>query len=181
MADSTDGAGSGRTAEVADPAFVEGLDSLDLDELRRRRDVALAEREYRSYLRRLVQTRLDVLRGERDRRSAGDPSQAAVDRVKDALVDSPRGASRGEALRVVLSGDDLARAEREAEELTGTSMTGSLEDLSDDALATEIAAAEEAEQRISADRTAVLRVNDRLSEELTRRYRQDPSLIQTEF
>ena len=48
---------SARITRVLDPAFVEGLTDQPIDELRHRRDEALAEREYQSYLRRLVQVR----------------------------------------------------------------------------------------------------------------------------
>src|SRR5204863_3814746 len=47
--------GSPRTTRVLDPSFVEHLDESSLAEVRRRRDEALAEREFQSYLRRLVQ------------------------------------------------------------------------------------------------------------------------------
>ena len=63
--------GSPRTTRVLDPSFVEHLDESSLAEVRRRRDEALAEREFQSYLRRLIQVRQDILRSERERRTTG--------------------------------------------------------------------------------------------------------------
>ena len=60
--------GHRRIDRILDPAYAENLASLDLAEVKRRRDECLAEREYQSLLRRLVQGRLDIVRAERNRR-----------------------------------------------------------------------------------------------------------------
>jgi len=44
-----------------------------------------------------------------------------------------------------------------------------------------IAALREEEERVSHERTVVLRVHDQLQDELKRRYREDPSLITAGF
>ena len=51
-----------RIDKVRDPSYVEGLAELDLNELRARRDDCLAEREYLSLLRRLLQGRAEILK-----------------------------------------------------------------------------------------------------------------------
>ena len=76
---------SARTSRVLDPAFVERLEEQPLDELRRRRDEALAEREYESYLRRLVQVRHDILRVEQARRAAGEEPVPVMERLASVL------------------------------------------------------------------------------------------------
>src|SRR4029453_9650223 len=60
-----------RQVMVLDPAFVQDLGALSLSEVRERRDQALAQREYLSYLRRLLQVRLDLLTAQSERRGAG--------------------------------------------------------------------------------------------------------------
>ena len=63
--------GQRRIDRVLDPGFIAEAGSLDLAELRARRDDAEAEEADISYLRRLLQGRLDILRAELVRRSQG--------------------------------------------------------------------------------------------------------------
>ena len=58
--------GQRRIDRVLDPGFTEGVDRLGLPELRARREEADV-----SYLRRLLEGRLDILQAELERRSAG--------------------------------------------------------------------------------------------------------------
>jgi len=60
--------GNRRIDHIRRPEFLEGVQDLPLDELRRRRDDCLAEREYLSFLRRLLQGRAEILRAEVERR-----------------------------------------------------------------------------------------------------------------
>jgi hypothetical protein len=60
-----------RIDRVRDPAFVEGLGDLSLDDLRERRDECMAEREYLSLLRRLLQGRAEILQAELEGRGEG--------------------------------------------------------------------------------------------------------------
>jgi hypothetical protein len=61
-----------RLERVLDPSFTAGLETLPTDELRRRRAEAEAEEEAISYVRRVLQGRLDILRAElRHREQAG--------------------------------------------------------------------------------------------------------------
>jgi hypothetical protein len=176
--------GTERTTDVLDPAFVEGVAGAPFEEVRRRRDLAVVERDFQSYLRRLLQTRHDLLEGERRRRSSGEEPRSAVDRVKEALSDAPgtapRTASRGEALRVRLSDDDLERAQAIASGLAPSSVLATPESMAEPDLADAVESLDRAERAVSANRGAVFRVHDRLQEELKRRYTEDPSLIPTD-
>ncbi len=167
---------SARSAEVLDPAFVEGIPELPLDELRRRRDEALAEREFVSYLRRLLQVREDVLKTERARREQGGVQESLMDRLTRVLAAGPRARGRGEALRIVLSPEDLAEAERRADEVVG-GWSPRPESLDDEQLEHALAGLEREERAVSEVRTAIFRVHDQLQEELKRRYQENPSQI----
>ena len=175
MPDTTDKPPTSRHEEVHDPAFVEGLEELPLGEVRRRRDLALAEREYQSYLRRLIQVRQDMLEAERGRRASGGEEKPMVERITEVLSEGPQGRGRGEALRLELSEQDIADAERDADEILGDAAMADPQALDDDRLQEALLAISEHERAVSADRAAVLRVHDRLQEELKRRYREDPS------
>ena len=167
-----------RTRAVLDPAFVEGLGELSVEELRGRRDEALAEREFQSFLRRLLQGRVDLLRAERERRDSGAAQAPLVERLTAALTEGSRpSSSRGEAVRDVLSESDVEEATRRADEFVPSAAVGDPDTLSDDELEAVLVKVVEVEGDVSAARTAVLRVHDRLQGELTRRYREDHSSI----
>ncbi len=180
MAEANTGKGS-RTERVLAPEFVQELESLTVEEVHVRRDEAFAEREFQSYLRRLVQVRQDILGAERDRRASGESRAPLVERLTSVLSEGPpRGPGRGEALSLAPSAEDMAEAERIADAATGGPLVSELDTLDDAALDQALEALAEKERSISVDRVAVLRVHDRLQEELKRRYREDPSVIPTE-
>ncbi len=168
---------SARSAEVLDPAFVEGIHELPLEELRRRRDEALAEREFLSYLRRLLQVREDVLKAEQARRQQGAVPESMMDRLTRVLADGPRTRGRGEALRIALSEEDIAEAERRVDEVLGDGWLPRPETLGDDQLEHSLSALDREERAVSEVRTAIFRVHDQLQEELKRRYQENPSQI----
>ena len=166
-----------RIDHIRSPGFAEALGDLSLDELRQRRDDCLAEREYLSLLRRLVQGRAEILKAEVERRGAGDDQVPLVDRLAEILSGEPHGPARGEAVRISLPEEEMLLARRRVERLvadTGLSDPGSLDDerLSG---AVEVLASEERE--VSIARSDVLGVLDALQDELKRRYKDDPSLV----
>ncbi len=67
-------------------------------------------------------------------------------------------------------------ARRRVEKLLADPSISDPRALSDQELTDAVARLESEEKLVSADRTAVIRVHDRLQSELRRRYRQDPSL-----
>jgi hypothetical protein len=75
----------------------------------------------------------------------------------------------------------MAEAERIADAATGGPLVSELDSLDDAALEHALDALADEERSISVDRVAVLRVHDRLQEELKRRYREDPSVIPKEI
>jgi anti-sigma-K factor RsiG len=168
-----------RTDTVLDPSFSEGIEDLPIEELRRRRDEAVAERDYQSYLRRLIQARQDFLKAERQRRDEGAAPRSMEASVKAVLSSGPQGGSRGEALKLQLPEQDMEEAERRLGEAFGETILDQPGSMTDQQLELELAYANEAELRVSADRGAVFRVHDRLQEELKRRYVQDPSQATT--
>ena len=182
MDETSDLARSPRTDEVLDPSFLQGIDDVSIDELRRRRDLATRERDFQSYLRRLVQTPYDLLLAERTRRAEGGATTPVVERLKAALVsESPRGSSRGEAFRITLSAEDLEAARARADALVSASSITAPEALSDAELDAAIDRLEHAERVVSQSRHAVFEVHDRLQDELKRRYLRDPALIPTQL
>ena len=170
--------GKRRIDRVLAPGFTRDLADLPIDELKGRRDDALAEREYLSLLRRLVHGRLDIIRLETKRRAGGDEG-SLVDHLTEALVEHERGSSRGEALRVAVPEPDMSAARRRVERLVGDTKISDPSALSDEDLARAERRLADEERMVSKARQAVMDVHDRLQDELKRRYKDDPSLITT--
>ena len=170
--------GNRRIDRIRETAYVEGLDELDLDELRQRRDECLAEREYLSLLRRLVQGRAEILRAELDARGSGEERGPLIDRLAQILSgDERQSPARGEAVKVGVPEEELLLARRRVERLVtdaGISDPSALDD-ANLASAVELLATEERE--VSTARFDVIRVLDTLQDELKRRYREDPTLV----
>jgi hypothetical protein len=72
--------------QLTAPDFVEGIQSLSLDEIRTRRGLCQDAEEGLSLRRRLVQGRLDIIQAELYRR-AGGTSEADVSQLVDSLPD----------------------------------------------------------------------------------------------
>ncbi len=164
-----------RIDRIRDPAFLEGIVDLPLDDVRARRDECMAEREYLSLLRRLVQGRAEILRAELAGRDH-DEQRPLVDRLSEILASDQPLTSRGEAMRITVPEDEMLLARRRIERLVADAGISDPGELDEDRLreAVDVLAAEERE--VSAQRSDVLRVLDALQDELKRRYKEDPSL-----
>lgn len=152
------------------PGFAENLADLEDDEVRRRRDLTRAEREYLSLLRRLLQGRIEILRAEEARRR-GEGEGPVVDRLADILSEGTRGPSRGEAPVMTLDADEVALARRRVERLVSDAHLSNLESLSQGELQQSLSRLEEEERSVSDTRSQVIGVHDDLQEEMKRRLR----------
>ena len=167
--------GNRRIDRIRDASYLDGLSELSLDAVRARRDECMAEREYLSLLRRLVQGRAEILKAELSSRG-GDDDRSIVDRLSEILASEQPSTSRGEAMRVSLPEEEMLLARRRIERLVSDAGISDPSSLGDAELeeAVELLVREEAE--VSSQRGDVLRVLDSLQDELKRRYKEDPSL-----
>ncbi|HMC37177.1 MAG TPA: aerial mycelium formation protein [Actinomycetota bacterium] len=168
--------GKRRIDRIRDPGYAEGLDSLTLEQVRERRDECLAEREYLSYLRRLVQGRAEILEAAlRQRGSDGETS--LVEQLDSILAGegSRSASSRGEAVRVGLPEEDMLFARRRVERLVTDAAISDPTGLDDAQLAEAVDGLAREEQEVSAARGAVIQVLDKIQDELKRRYKADPT------
>ncbi len=170
--------GNRRIDRIRRPGYADGLTELELDDLRQRRDECLAEREYLSLLRRLVQGRAEILKAEIERRVGSDESPL-VDRLAEILSGEPQGPSRGEAVRVTLPEEEMLLARRRIERLVADAGVSDPGSLNDERLAGAVELLAHEEREVSEERGAVLDVLDALQDELKRRYKDDPSLVLT--
>jgi len=171
--------GKRRMDRILRPDYLQGLESLPLEQIRERRDECLAEREYLSLLRRQVQGRAEILKAEIERRSGGEvDSQPLIERLSSILApESTHVPSRGEALRVALPEEEMLNARRRAERLVSDTGLSDPSALNDDQLAQAVETLVAEELEVSEKRAAVIAAHDRLQEELKRRYKQDISQV----
>ena len=162
--------GKRRLDRVLEDDFLKGLESLTLEELRGRREDADQEETDLSYLRRMLQGRLDIVRAEAARRTVGGGS--LLDTLPQILADeasgsAPAGLGRHRATEPSRTGETRRREEALVADL-GLSDPASLDE---DALrrAAETLIAEEGE--CSAARKRVQVVIDALGAEIARRYK----------
>lgn len=165
--------GKRRIDRVLAPEFIEGLEHLDTDEIRSRRDLAKAELEYRSYIRRLIQGRRDILKAEQERRASGGPEGSVVDRLAAILADEPGGSSRGDALLVGVPEEELVAARRRVERLLADASLSNVSALSDQDLEAAVARMDEEERGVSGIRAQVIAAHDAVQDELKRRFRDE--------
>lgn len=169
-----------RIDRIKSPGFVEGLPDLPLDELRRRRDECIAEREYLSLLRRLVQGRAEILRAEIERRGGSSDDAPLVERLAEILSAESQGAatpSRGEAVRVTVPEEEMLLARRRVERLVADAGLSDPGALGDEQLAEAVELLASEEREVSGARNDVFAALNALQEELKRRYKDDPSLV----
>lgn len=171
MTDEPTPGGNRRIDQILTPGFADDLPSLEMDELRRRRDLCRAEREYLSLLRRLLQGRRDLLRDEKERRRGGGAPGSVVERVTAVLADAPRGGTRGEVPVLDVPAEEIALARRRVERLLSDARLSDLESLGDQELEDAIERMDEEERGVSGTRAEILAALNALQEELKDRLR----------
>ena len=153
---------------VLSEGYADGLPDLPLDDLRGRRREAEQEEADLSYIRRMLQGRMDILRAELARRAAG--GDKIVDHLSAVLADTGRSDhGLGRYLRVEPSRVDEHR--RLVEQVISDIGVSDVEGRTDDDLRGALARLEEFEQGVSEDRKQVQVVMDALTAEVAARYK----------
>jgi hypothetical protein len=160
--------GRRRIDKVLSEGYADNLAELDLDELRSRRREAEQEEADLSYVRRMLQGRMDILRAELSRRAGGGAK--IVEHLSGVLADSARSDhGLGRFLRVEPSRVDEHR--RLVEQIIADVGVSDVEHHTDDELRESLGRLEGFEQGISEDRHAVQTVMDALTAEVAARYK----------
>jgi hypothetical protein len=161
-----------RIDHVTDPAYVQDLELLSMDELRdRRRVLDDLDTEF-SFYRRMLHGRMDLLSFEMKRRS-GEETRSLIEALPQILADGIDGPSRNTIPKdLSLELPELSGSgNRSIDRVLGDGFLAYLPSLEDDELEDIQATLTEAEQQVSTQRRSVYDVHDRISEEITRRYR----------
>ena len=160
-------------SEVTDPGYLEGLEGWTLQDVRARRDAATEIETGLSYLRRIVQGRLDIVVAEQRHREHGERADVSelVDELPSILSDNVHAPGLGRLPALLAPGEMDPALEHTLEEILPASQLANLPELSDEDLRESANGLTEFERSVSTKRRAVLDVLDRLQDEIVRRYR----------
>lgn len=159
---------------VSEPGFTAGLESLDLDELRDRREMCADLDIELSYYRRLLHGRMDLLAFEM-RRRAGEETESVIDALPRILAEGAY-TKGGPATRAVpIEAPDLpAKGRRLVDRALDDDYLMRLPSLTDEELQQAQVFISEVEVDVSQQRRRVHTALDRIQAELARRYGADP-------
>lgn len=159
---------------VTAPEFLVDLEQLELDTVRDKRRVCQELENGLSYVRRLLHGRLDIVRGELDRRRAGAEPAALDDliaRLPEVLADGSRSEGLPRPPQDLAPDSEAERLVADLESRFPASALGELPDRSDTELAQLAEDLAAYEREVSGDRASLHDVIDRLHGEIVRRYR----------
>lgn len=168
----TNPGGHRRIDRVLAVDFLDGLTDISLDELRALRADAEQEETDQSYLRRLLQGRLDILRAELARRSGGDGAASLIDLLPGILADEggqspPHGMGRHAPIEPTRADQHRRYVEALVADVKFSDPSGH----DDESLTRALEILEREEASVSSNRRAVQHVMDQCTAEMARRYR----------
>lgn len=156
---------------VLEPEFVSGLEDVELNELRRRRDTTEDVEAQVSYYRRLLHGRMDLLDFELSRRK-GDEVRSLLEALPEILA---RGMVLGSepTLRHIEVMPPLPEStgRRLIDKVMDDGVLTKLPDLTDEELTEALSDLRDFESRLSSQRKQLHQVIDKLQDEIVSRYR----------
>jgi len=168
--------GRRRIDRVLDPSFVSDLRSIDLDDLRARRDDAAQEETDLSYLRRLLHGRMDLVRAELRHRE-GEPG-SVVQELPQILGEGVVGPAHGSGRFQTVSPSRAGEHRRASEALASDPELTDITALTGEALTAAGEAYRVEELSVSDRRRQVQAVMDACNAEIGRRYRDGDASVE---
>lgn len=162
-----------RIDEATDPAFIAGLETMSIDDLREKRALLDELDTELSYYRRMLHGRMDLLAFELRRRS-GEETRTLVEALPQILADGVDGTHRSAIPKELpLDPPDAGGEERHpVDTILQDDFLAHLPTIEDDELISIQATLTDAERIVSMERRSVYDVYDVVSAELTRRYKE---------
>jgi hypothetical protein len=164
-----------KVVEAFDPGYLSGLGQIPLAKLRAKREECAEQEMELSYVRRLAQARIDLIMAESERRHQGLSERSPeilVGQLPQILGDHTRGDGPGR-LPALLAPSEVLQVTLAArvEAVLPSDRLGSLSELGSEELDELLGSVSDLERSVSAERRALHDIQDRLQEELVRRYR----------
>jgi hypothetical protein len=156
------------------PDYLADLEHRSIDEVRSMRSDCVAVETSVSYVRRMVQGRLDIVAAERQRREAGEaPADMGqlIGRLPEILGDHGRPPGLGRLPQSIEPPEPDPELLSRLDTVAGAGLLTSLPEMSDAELAEVAAQLEALEHDVSGRRRDLFDRIDALQSELTRRYR----------
>ncbi len=167
---------------LLDPAYLEGLPALPIDEIRNRRDQATEVEVGLSYVRRLVQGRLDIVLAEvrqRETGTSGGDLADLVQRLPEILGERVRSPGTGRLPTLMAPAEPELTEMYRLDEIVDAESLGTLPQRSEAELRHIVDALAEFEHEVSGGRRSVHDVIDQLQDELVRRYKTGEANVDT--
>jgi RsiG-like len=168
--------------EITAPGYLDGLEEWPLDVLRSHRHEADEVETGLSYVRRMIQGRLDIVLAERRRRQEGGASRDVtelIDQLPSILGDHVHAPGLGRLPALMGPGDLDGSLESRLDAVMPASQLSRLSDLGDSELSSAADGLEDLERDVSTQRRVVFEVVDRLQKEIVRRYRTGEASVDT--
>jgi len=162
--------GHRRVDRVLDAGFLSGVEELDIDVLRARRRDAEQEEVDLSYVRRMLQGRIDIIRSEMSARGGAGADTDIVERLIGILGSESR-TTRGLGRHLNLEPTRVAETRRAVEQVISDAYLSDVGARTDEELGAGLAKLIGFEREVSDVRRQVQDVILVFSNELTRRYR----------
>jgi hypothetical protein len=161
-----------RIDQIREPEFLIDLDSLPLDELRARRDLADSVETELSYYRRVLHGRMDLLAFEQ-RRRRGEETRSLIDALPEILTGRDRtGGGRARHLSTELPYLPV-KGKRHLDQVLGNDLMIRMSDMTEEELSEANRELTEMEAEISSVRQELLTVLDQLQSAVVARYKND--------
>lgn len=172
--------GHRRIDRVLATDYLTGLAALPLDEVRTLRDEADQEETDLSYLRRLLQARLDLVAAELTRRADGaaEPTDM-VAYLTQVLSEGDRAPARGSGRHARSEPSRAGESRRYVEQLVSDTLLTDLPGTAEADLQAARDVLTEGEAAVSAQRAGVQVVLDAVNAEIGRRYRDGEASVET--
>jgi len=163
--------GKRRIDRVLAPEYLADLGDLSMADLREHRAEAEQEEVDLSYLRRLLQGRMDILRAEIAVRAGGGGEDRVIDDLQHVLADDSPAAPFGLGRHSTVEPSRVDDHHRRVEKMTADVDLSDAGSQTDEQLGSALASFAVEERAVSAVRREVQRVMDLCGAEMARRYR----------
>ena len=173
---------SSQLDRILGPEYLGDLEQRAIADVRQMRTESQEIETGLSYLRRLIQGRLDIVGAERQRRAEGLPPgdlSDLISQLPEILSDRTRNPGFGRLPQLLAPGDTEPELTARLDTIVGDHDLESLSTLSDDDLERMRAELDSLEREVSVVRRQVFDRIDALQAEITRRYRTGEASVET--
>ena len=169
-------------SDVLAPGYLDDLGERSIDDVRSMRTECIEIETALSYLRRLVQGRLDIAAAERRRRSSGSDTSELSDLVAELpeiLSEHRHPGGVGRLPQSMEPGEPDPELVARLDGIAGAASLADLPAMTDTALGAVLSGLDELEREVSQQRRALFDRIDALQAELTRRYRSGEASVES--